>query len=125
MPNADTLKELPKMDAGMLRKADEMLSDEKVISTRTGLRLLIEMMAEEFRALDSIIENQNKQTQAIQDQRKEIEELKRKNIVMFIERNPKLSFLYVAGLFIISNLVPFAYIRKLFFLKLGIPDPLP
>lgn len=125
MPTTDTLKELPKMDAGMLKKADEFLADEKVISTRTGLRLLIEMMAEEFRALDSIIDNQNAQTKSILEQKKELEELKRKNIIMFVENNPKLAFMYVAGLFILSNFVPFTYLRKIVFTKLGIPDPLP
>lgn len=125
MPTTDTLKELPKMDAGMLKKADEMLAEEKVISTRTGLRLLIEMMAENFRALDSIIDNQNTQTKVILQNQKDIEELKRKNIVMFIESNPKTAFMYIAGLFVISNFIPFTYLRKIVFLKLGIPDPLP
>lgn len=119
------IKELPKMDIGMLKKADEFLQEEKTISTRTGLRLLIEMMAEEFRALDAMIENHNSQTKLLLDQQKRLDNLERKSIVLFIEKNPKTAFLFTIGIIVVSNLLPISYLRKILFLKLGIPDPLP
>lgn len=117
------IKTLPKMSREMLDKADDLLKEEKTISTRTGLRLLIEMTSEEFRAVDAIIDNQNAQRDAIQQQQSEIDELKRKNIVLFIEKNPKMAFIFSIGLIIVSNMIPLDYIRKIFFIKLGIPMP--
>ncbi len=120
-----TIRELPKMDASMLQKADKFLEDEKIMSTRTGLRLMIEMMAEEFRALNTIVENQNEQTAILREQQRRIENLERKNIVMFIESHPKVAFLYTIGVIVVVNLIPLNFLRQILFLKLGIPDLLP
>lgn len=119
------IKHLPKMDAGMLQKADLFLQDEKAISTRTGLRLMIEMMVEEYRALDAIIDNQNSLVSSFNHQQKEIDMLKRKSIMLFVEHHPKLSIFASLIAFLLLNFVPLSYIRKAIFIKLGIPDPLP
>lgn len=119
------IKQLPKMDAGMLQKADLFLQDERAISTRTGLRLMIEMMVEEYRALDAIIDNQNAIVNSFNNQQREIDTLKRKSIIMFIENHPKLSLLASLIAFLLLNFVPLTYIRKAVFAKIGIPDPLP
>lgn len=83
------------MDDSMLQKADELLED-KQINTNVGVRLLIEMMAEEFRALNAVVENQNAQNEVIRAQNKKIEELEKKSIVLFVQKNPKVSIAIVA-----------------------------
>ena len=103
---------LNELDASILERVGELLSDEKAMTTRTGITLLVEMMSAVYKSQNEIITHVKVQNGRIGKSEKEIEKLKENNILFWIKSNKKASVLIFISIFVFNSMINWSGIRR-------------
>ena len=92
---------------GIITRVQTLLSEKETIPVKTALRLTLELMIEMHTA---VIEQGNlisEHAKSLEVQRLTLEDLKRKSIVCWAERHPKLAVFLISLTLIVATMIDF------------------